>query len=66
MNNLTERNERSTRYHALVLAVGLHLALGFLLYTQMSDTSPSNDTSISNVNALKETPQETAKTVSRP
>jgi hypothetical protein len=38
MKSVTERNERNTRTHAMVLAVGLHLALGALFYVRMSST----------------------------
>ena len=36
---LTERNERQGRYHALVLAISLHLALAALLYLYTSEES---------------------------
>ncbi len=36
---LTERNERQGRYHALVLAIALHLALASLLYLYTSEKS---------------------------
>jgi hypothetical protein len=36
---LTERNERHSRIHAMVLAVSLHLALGVLLYLYTSEES---------------------------
>lgn len=36
---LTERHERQGRFHALVLAVALHLALAALLYLYTSEES---------------------------
>lgn len=37
--HLAERNERQGRFHALVLAVTLHLALGAVLYLYTSGES---------------------------
>jgi len=37
--HLAERNERQGRFHALVLAVTLHLALAALLYLYTSEES---------------------------
>ncbi|MBL7828599.1 MAG: hypothetical protein JNJ57_18335 [Saprospiraceae bacterium] len=62
MHNLTERNERSTRTHALVLAIGLHLSLGFLLYTQMDTKS----TTKYHPPAKEKSTGPVAQTVSRP
>lgn len=40
MNNyMSERNERRTRTYATILAIGLHLSLGGLLYYQMTESS---------------------------
>lgn len=63
MYHVSERNERNARTHAIVLAIGLHLSLGALLYTQMSDTDPKT-TSPVKVNVAKQQPTPTAKTVS--
>lgn len=40
--HLAERNERQGRFHALVLAITLHLALAALLYLYTSEESVSN------------------------
>lgn len=67
MHNLTERNERQARTHALILAIGLHLSLGFLLYTQMSGDSASPKTAQpTKVNVANEPATPVAKTVSQP
>lgn len=54
MYHVTERNERKARTHALVLAIGLHLSLGALLYTQMSEPSTTKATAIEKGNVAKE------------
>ncbi len=66
MYHVTERNERNTRTHAIVLAIGLHLSLGFLLYTQMSEPSTTSVEKPVKVNVAKENVTPTAKVVSRP
>ena len=67
MHNLTERNERQARTHALILAIGLHLSLGFLLYTQMStDNAAPQTAQQTKVNVAKETATPVVKTVSQP
>ncbi len=67
MHNLTERNERQARMHALILAIGLHLSLGFLLYTQMStDNAAPKTAQQTKVNVAKETATPVVKTVSQP
>ncbi len=53
MYHVIEKNERRNRQNALVLAVALHLALGFFVYWQASATKPG---------PIKETPQTVAKT----
>jgi hypothetical protein len=65
MYHVTERNERNSRTHAIVLAIGLHLSLGFLLYTQMSEPSMTKAETPAKVNVAKEQPQPMAKTVSQ-
>jgi hypothetical protein len=46
MYHITERNERRSRQHAIVLAIALHLALGLLLYLSTSEKPASKpDTS---------------------
>jgi len=39
MNYVTEKNERRARSYAVVLAIGLHLSLGAVLYSQMTEPS---------------------------
>lgn len=44
MNYIAEKNQRRSRTQALVLAVTLHIALGFMLYLQTSEKpSASSD-----------------------
>ena len=53
MYHVTERNERNTRTHAIVLAIGLHLSLGFLLYTQVTTPSSKKTENHVTINAAK-------------
>lgn len=66
MYHITERNERKTRTSAMILAIGLHLSLGALLYTQMSEPSTTKAETPVKINMAKEQPVPMAKTVSRP
>lgn len=64
MYHITERNERKARTNALVLAIGLHLSLGLLLYSQMS-ASPSKQTALpAKVNMAKQQSAPMPKVVS--
>ena len=65
MYHVTERNERNARTHALVLAIGLHLSLGAILYFQMSEPATTNARQEVKVNIAKEHGAATAKTVSQ-
>lgn len=62
---LTERNERHSRIHAMVLAVALHLALGavFYLYT-VEETAPQLKKPEPVKQEQKSLPQPQAKTAS--
>lgn len=64
MYQITEQNERRSRNHALWLAIALHLALGAVLYLNMSETPATKKTEISNV--VKSRPMPQPKTVSLP
>lgn len=61
MNYITEKNERRSRRHALVLAVSLHLALVAMLYFKMTADSNSTPAQPVKVNVTKD-----ARTASLP
>ncbi len=63
MYHVTERNERRARTYAFILAVGLHLSLGAVLYSQMSGPSDANAEKEVKVNVAKESSSPTAKAV---
>jgi hypothetical protein len=65
MYHVTERNERNTRTHALVLAIGLHLSLGVLLYSQMSEPSTTKADPLVKINVAQKQVTPMAKTVSQ-
>lgn len=63
MHYVTERNERRSRTYAFILAVGLHISLGAVLYAQMSEPSAANTNKEVKVNVAKESYTPTAKAV---
>ena len=64
MYHTTERNERQSKRHAMVLAIALHLALVAMLYFKM--TSESVDERPTKVNVANERPTAKANTVKLP
>lgn len=66
MNYLSERNERRARQHALILAIGLHLSLGGLLYFQMSDNKAQKQQLPEKTELAKSTKMPTAEAMNRP
>ncbi len=67
MYHITERNERQSKRHAMVLAISLHLALVAMLYFKMtSESGVSQDNRPTKVNVAKEHPTARAKTVQLP
>ncbi|MBC7775308.1 MAG: hypothetical protein H7246_07710 [Phycisphaerae bacterium] len=67
MYHITERNERQSKKHAMVLAIALHLALVAMLYFKMTSESVSNqDNRPAKVNVAKEHPTARAKMVQLP
>jgi len=67
MYHTTERNERQSKRHAMVLAISLHLALVAMLYFKMSSESAiRQDERPTKVNVAKERPTANAKTVKLP
>jgi cell division protein FtsX len=66
MYHITERNERRSRQHALVLAVSLHLALAGFLYLQMTDNTSVRKEQTVKVNVEKSRTTAKAKTVQMP
>ncbi len=67
MYNTTERNERHSRRHAMVLAIALHLALVAMLYFKMSSGSTSApNANPEKVNVSKVRPTASAKTIQLP
>lgn len=66
MNYLSERNERRARRNALVLAIGLHLSLGGLLYSQMSDNKAQKQPLPEKTDLVKDSKTPTAQAMNRP
>ncbi len=67
MYHTTERNERQSKRHAMVLAIALHLALVAMLYFKMtSESITRQDEQPTKVNVAKERPTAKAKTVQLP
>lgn len=66
MNYLSERNERRARKQALVLAIGLHLSLGGLLYYQMSDSKTQKQLTPDKTELTKAAKTMAAEVVNRP
>ncbi len=54
MNYVTEKNERRARTYAFVFAVGLHLSLGAVLYSQMTEPSTTKVEKPTKVDVSKE------------
>ncbi|MFN0173070.1 MAG: hypothetical protein ACKVU0_00375 [Saprospiraceae bacterium] len=67
MYHTTERNERQSKRHAMVLAIALHLALVAMLYFKMtSESITRQDVQPTKVNVAKEHHSAKAKTVQLP
>jgi membrane protein involved in colicin uptake len=67
MYHTTERNERQSQRHALVLAIALHLALVAMLYFKFTSESVSRQgLSPAKVNVVKEHSRAKARTVQLP
>lgn len=67
MYHTTERNERQSKRHALVLAIALHLSVVTMLYFKStSESVNSQDHGPAKVNVAKERPAPKAKTVQLP
>lgn len=63
---LSERNERHSRIHAMVLAVALHFALGTLLYLYTNEEPAPQLKKQEPVKMEKERTQPQPKTVNMP